>query len=134
MDLPARTQGQAGTYVSLLTSLSCLHRDDWPQAYWDDWMRLNKTRKGRQCIRPEVCRTYNFGEKGSSKGFYYKRFLAPIRLSAAEIDWSKVDLSYLQQSRWAFTRLSATSRLATRSATLRLVHMQPLFGCGRQDC
>ena len=31
-------------------------REVWPKAYWDDWMRLNSTRKGRQCIRPEVCR------------------------------------------------------------------------------
>ena len=123
----SRTQEQADTDVGfvdrakmsgLLTVLSCLHRDDWPQAYWDDWMRLNKTRKGRQCIRPEVCRTYNFGEKGSSKGFYYKRFLAPIRLSAAELDWSKVDLSYLQQSRCAFTRPGAPSCLSTITATL----------------
>lgn len=30
--------------------------------YWDDWVRLNTTRKGRQFLRPEVCRTYNFGE------------------------------------------------------------------------
>lgn len=59
-------------------------------------MRLNKTRKGRQCIRPEVCRTYNFGALGSSKGQYFKRFLAPIRLSSAVIDWTQQDLSYLK--------------------------------------
>jgi len=29
---------------------------------WDDWMRLPEHRKGRQFIRPELCRTYNFGE------------------------------------------------------------------------
>ena len=23
----------------------------WPRAYWDDWMRLNSTRRGRQSIR-----------------------------------------------------------------------------------
>ena len=62
-------------------------------------MRLNKVRKGRQCIRPEVCRTYNFGAKGSSKGFFYKRFLAPIRLSDAEVDWAATDLSYLDHDR-----------------------------------
>lgn len=30
--------------------------------YWDDWLRLKENHKGRQFIRPEVCRTYNFGE------------------------------------------------------------------------
>ncbi|KAK9812907.1 hypothetical protein WJX72_005613 [[Myrmecia] bisecta] len=76
-------------------------REDWPDSYWDDWIRLNKTRQGRQCIRPEVCRTYNFGEKGSSKGFFYKRFLAPIRLNDVDVDWAHTDLSYLQPDRYA---------------------------------
>lgn len=30
--------------------------------YWDDWLRLKENHKGRQFVRPEVCRTYNFGE------------------------------------------------------------------------
>lgn len=30
--------------------------------YWDDWLRLKENHKDRQFIRPEVCRTYNFGE------------------------------------------------------------------------
>eukprot|EP00951_Prasinocladus_malaysianus_P022247 scaffold185897_cov40-Prasinocladus_malaysianus.AAC.1 len=38
-------------------------RPKWPRAYWDDWMRQSEHRKGRQSIRPEVCRTFNFGEK-----------------------------------------------------------------------
>ena len=74
-------------------------RSDWPKSYWDDWMRLNKTRKSRQCIRPEVCRTYNFGALGSSKGQFFKRFLAPIRISSGHTDWSKQDLSYLRLPR-----------------------------------
>lgn len=35
----------------------------WPQAYWDDWLREPARRKGRQFLRPEVCRTYHFGKK-----------------------------------------------------------------------
>ncbi|KAK8636601.1 hypothetical protein V6N13_124345 [Hibiscus sabdariffa] len=35
----------------------------WPKAYWDDWLRLNENHKGRQFLRPEICRTYNFGFK-----------------------------------------------------------------------
>lgn len=36
---------------------------NWPDAYWDDWLRDPDRRRGRQFIRPEVCRTYHFGQK-----------------------------------------------------------------------
>lgn len=29
----------------------------WPEAYWDDWLRMPEQRLGRSCIRPEVPRT-----------------------------------------------------------------------------
>ena len=74
-------------------------RDTWPDSYWDDWIRLNTTRRGRQCIRPEVCRNFNFGEKGSSKGLFYRRFLKPIRLNDEDIGWMQQDLSYLNPER-----------------------------------
>ena len=64
-------------------------------------MREGRTRRGRQCIRPEVCRTFNFGEKGSSRGFYFRRFLAPIRLNSDSIRWDAMDLSYLEPHRCA---------------------------------
>ncbi|RZC48603.1 hypothetical protein C5167_017027 [Papaver somniferum] len=49
--------------------------------YWDDWLRLQENHKGRQFIRPEVCRTYNFGEHGSSMGQFFKQYLEPIKLN-----------------------------------------------------
>ncbi|CAI5534576.1 unnamed protein product [Closterium sp. Naga37s-1] len=67
----------------------------WARAYWDDWLRLPEQRKGRQTIRPEVCRTYNFGEHGSSMGQYFSQYLAPIRLNSDPINWAQKDLSYL---------------------------------------
>lgn len=46
-------------FISWISSKSFL----WQHfTYWDDWLRLKKNNKGRQFIRPEVCRTYNFGE------------------------------------------------------------------------
>ncbi|KAF8020849.1 hypothetical protein BT93_G1305 [Corymbia citriodora subsp. variegata] len=51
----------------------------WPKAYWDDWLRLQENHKGRQFIRPEVCRTYNFGE---------------------HVDWKSKDLSYLMEDEY----------------------------------
>jgi len=68
--------------------------------YWDDWMRNNEVRKGRQCIRPEVCRTANFGEKGSSKGQFFKEYLTKIHANTEMVDWSEFDLSTLDATRF----------------------------------
>lgn len=62
-------------------SLVCLYIDkfvvhifciffDHVSTYWDDWLRLKENHKGRQFIRPEVCRTYNFGEHVSMSNHY----------------------------------------------------------------
>jgi alpha-1,3-mannosyl-glycoprotein beta-1,2-N-acetylglucosaminyltransferase len=41
----------------------------WPEAFWDDWLRLEAQRRQRACIRPEVPRTAMsaFGKDGVSK-------------------------------------------------------------------
>ena len=52
-------------------------------------MRRAEVRRGRQCLRPEVCRTYNFGERGSSGGQFYYRYLVPIRLNTVDVPWRK---------------------------------------------
>ncbi|KAM2903995.1 hypothetical protein COP2_003765 [Malus domestica] len=68
--------------------------------YWDDWLRLQENHKGRQFIRPEVCRTYNFGEHGSSLGQFFKQYLEPIKLNDVPVDWKSMDLSYLMQDKY----------------------------------
>ncbi|KAI3434434.1 hypothetical protein D9Q98_002511 [Chlorella vulgaris] len=75
-------------------------KDNWPRGYWDDFMRLNATRQGRQCIRPEVCRTYNFGDIGSSSGQYFRLFLKPITLNTEDVRWQQRDLGFLEQGRY----------------------------------
>ncbi|KAK1363381.1 Alpha-1,3-mannosyl-glycoprotein 2-beta-N-acetylglucosaminyltransferase [Heracleum sosnowskyi] len=72
----------------------------WPKAYWDDWLRLKENHKGRQVIRPEVCRTYNFGEHGSSLGQFFKRYLEPIKLNDVQVDWKSMNLSYLTEDNY----------------------------------
>ena len=32
--------------------------------YWDMWLRLPNQMKGRQCLQPEVLRTFHVGRKG----------------------------------------------------------------------
>jgi len=51
-------------------------------------MRLQTVRDGRQCIRPEVCRTYNFGAVGSSAGQHFNMYLRPIRLNNVSVPWT----------------------------------------------
>ncbi|KAG7623317.1 Glycosyl transferase family 13 [Arabidopsis suecica] len=97
----------------------------WPKAYWDDWLRLKENHKGRQFIRPEVCRTYNFGEHGSSLGQFFSQYLEPIKLndvtvsvsvfftpfccitsfhwfpiSFIKVDWKAKDLGYLTEGNY----------------------------------
>ena len=56
--------------------------ENWPVAYWDDWLRNNLRRKDRQIIRPEICRSKTFGEKGgASSGQFYKNHLSTILLN-----------------------------------------------------
>ena len=49
--------------------------------------------------RPEVCRTYNFGEFGSSEGQFFRQFLQPIVLANESVPWGQTDLSYLEPGR-----------------------------------
>ncbi|XP_022896645.1 alpha-1,3-mannosyl-glycoprotein 2-beta-N-acetylglucosaminyltransferase isoform X2 [Olea europaea var. sylvestris] len=72
----------------------------WPKAYWDDWLRLKENHKGRQFIRPEVCRTYNFGEHGSSMGQFFRQYLEPIKLNDVKVNWKSMDLSYLVEDEY----------------------------------
>ncbi|PPD70270.1 hypothetical protein GOBAR_DD32846 [Gossypium barbadense] len=69
--------------------------------YWDDWLRLKENHKGRQFLRPEVCRTYNFGEHGSSMGQFFEKYLAPIKMNDVKVDWKSQDLSYLTEDKYA---------------------------------
>ncbi|XP_059140549.1 alpha-1,3-mannosyl-glycoprotein 2-beta-N-acetylglucosaminyltransferase-like isoform X2 [Physella acuta] len=72
----------------------------WPDTFWDDWMRHPEQRKGRECIRPEICRTSTFGKKGVSKGLYYDKHLKFIKLNSEFVPFTKMDLSYLQKEKY----------------------------------
>ncbi len=36
------------------------------------WMRLNEVRKGRECVVPDVSRTYHFGSTGINMNSYFQ--------------------------------------------------------------
>ncbi|MCD7464014.1 hypothetical protein HAX54_051912 [Datura stramonium] len=71
----------------------------WPKAY-PFLLMLKENHRGRQFIRPEVCRTYNFGEHGSSLGQFFKQYLEPIKLNDVQVDWKSMDLSYLLEDNY----------------------------------
>ncbi len=112
----------AGALLGSPVSWFCLYRGGWPAAYWDDWMRLSTVRQGRQCIRPEICRTYNFGEKGSSHGQYYTQYLKPIKLNSVPVDWRGQDLGYLTSDRYA-AEMDQTVSSARLLRTVEGVHL-----------
>lgn len=72
----------------------------WPDAFWDDWMRHPDQRKGRACIRPEICRTSTFGKKGVSKGLFFEKHLKFIKLNDKFVPFTKKDLTYLQKDKY----------------------------------
>jgi len=59
-----------------------LYKDEleekWPTANdywdWDMWMRMDSNRKGRECIIPDISRTYHFGMKGLNMNPFFQEF------------------------------------------------------------
>ncbi|XP_034231426.1 protein O-linked-mannose beta-1,2-N-acetylglucosaminyltransferase 1-like [Thrips palmi] len=39
---------------------------------WDMWMRMPEVRKGRECVVPDVSRTYHFGSSGLNMNSYFQ--------------------------------------------------------------
>jgi len=74
----------------------------WPEqhGFWDDWLREKPQRKDRASIRPEVSRTKTFGEKGTSIGLFYKKYLNKIALVQEHVHWAAEDVSYLLKDKY----------------------------------
>ena len=70
----------------------------WPRGYWDDWLREPPQRRGRHTLRPEVSRTFHFGNKGGTSGNIYSAYLDSIQLSTADIRWSEESVEYLKRA------------------------------------
>jgi len=73
-------------------------RSQWPNEYWDEYLRRSHVRKGRQCLRPEVSRVRTFGEVGVSKGKFYASHLRHVRLNSELTNWTSMDLSYVSSA------------------------------------
>jgi alpha-1,3-mannosyl-glycoprotein beta-1,2-N-acetylglucosaminyltransferase len=67
----------------------------WPDGYWDDWIREANVRNGRQVLRPEISRSFHFGNvKGASDSEAAMK-LSKIQLDEINVRWEEEDLSYL---------------------------------------
>ncbi len=81
----------------------------WPEAYWDDWLREPKQRKGRHFLRPDVCRTYHFGKAGSSGGQFLELW-ERVKLNRKPVEFTSLNLSYLRNEeaydRWLFHEIA----------------------------
>ncbi|CAL9177794.1 unnamed protein product, partial [Musa hybrid cultivar] len=77
----------------------------WPNAY-------PCVHKDRQFIRPEVCRTYNFGEHGSSMGQFFRQYLEPIKLNDVQVDWKSSNLTFLMEENFLkyFAKMVSNAR------------------------
>jgi alpha-1,3-mannosyl-glycoprotein beta-1,2-N-acetylglucosaminyltransferase len=87
----------------------------WPPAYWDDWLREPAQRKNRHVLRPEVSRTFHFGDKGGTSRNQFGSILSRVRLNRDAVDWTQQDLSYLHEQPFdeQYGKLLATASLAT---------------------
>ncbi|KAL7463244.1 hypothetical protein ACHAXS_003620 [Conticribra weissflogii] len=78
-----------------------LKREWAPGGFWDDWIREPNIRRGRQVIRPEISRTFHFGNvKGASSGEQTLK-LSEIRLDSVNVNWVEMNLSYLEPLNFA---------------------------------
>ncbi|QDZ23572.1 glycosyltransferase [Chloropicon primus] len=86
----------------------------WPAAFWDDYMRQDKQRQGRQTIVPEVSRNHNFGERGTSNpDDFFEMGIERIVSNSVYVPFAEEDLSYLELDRfkldmWEKVRKSRT--------------------------
>ncbi|KAL3817740.1 hypothetical protein ACHAXA_010960 [Cyclostephanos tholiformis] len=88
-----------------------LKRNWAPNGYWDDWLRESDVRRGRQIIRPEVSRSFHFGNiDGASSGNKIADKINKIKLEENSIHWEDLDLSHLVASNFADAYWNRVSR------------------------
>ncbi|THD21368.1 Alpha-1 3-mannosyl-glycoprotein beta-1 2-N-acetylglucosaminyltransferase [Fasciola hepatica] len=70
---------------------------NWPDIFWDEYVRKPYVRKNRTCLRPEVSRTITFGRMGISRGQFFDTYLSTMRLNEKWQNFLQLDLTYLHE-------------------------------------
>lgn len=93
-----RTNGPAIPWArthSLPLSLPSLAQllQAWPRTHWDHWLRSEKRHRGRECVHPEVPRTFHNGEKGTFMDHKtHEKYFARIAMNQdASVQWPDPD-------------------------------------------
>lgn len=73
---------------------------------WDMWVRSPQVRKGRECIIPDISRTYHFGARGLNVNPYMQRTYFSARALNTEPNVTlNVDIMYKERYEKELQRL-----------------------------
>ena len=96
----------------------------WPNGFWDDWIREADVRRGRQVLRPEISRSFHFGNvKGASDSNFAMK-LSKIQLDEINVHWEEQDLTYLDPVVFAgqyWSQVSNAEPVATDADAKKMV-------------
>jgi beta-1,2-N-acetylglucosaminyltransferase len=78
-------------------------RAKWPKPDqfwdWDMWMRMNEQRKGRECIVPDISRTFHFGAHGVNMNDYFQDLYFKKHLLST-VPFAKLEVEPMETSRY----------------------------------
>uniref|UniRef100_A0A0K0ETJ8 Alpha-1,3-mannosyl-glycoprotein 2-beta-N-acetylglucosaminyltransferase n=1 Tax=Strongyloides stercoralis TaxID=6248 RepID=A0A0K0ETJ8_STRER len=83
-------------------------KDNFPNIFWDDYLRLENIRKNRSCIIPEIPRTLHNMElagKGSSGGMFSDK-LSKIILNDNDVNYDNFNIESLKKENYNYNLLS----------------------------
>ena len=75
----------------------------WPDEHWDHWMRSevkHRTSRGRECLYPQVPRSYHAGARGTFMDWrVHEKYFADIALSLdPAVSWTAADVPLLRSA------------------------------------
>ncbi|XP_058945589.1 protein O-linked-mannose beta-1,2-N-acetylglucosaminyltransferase 1 [Pocillopora verrucosa] len=96
--------------------------EKWPRPEdfvdWDIWMRGNHNRKGRECIIPDISRTYHFGGKGLNVGGHMQaRYFAKHSLNTKPNVKLDVDKMYKENYEKEINQLLSKAKVLDHTET-----------------
>lgn len=94
-----RTEVFPGLGWMMTKSLWSEIASQWPDRYWDEFMRLPNIRKDRACLFPEISRNRNIGKRGTSEEQFWDK-ISRIKFNEENVTFTEMDLSILKKDRY----------------------------------
>lgn len=103
----------------------------WPSGHWDHWMRsetVHRTSKGRECLYPEVPRTFHHGAQGTfMDDALHKKYFAPIAHNRdRSVSWPPAAYAGLRAALSAAAYESALRERIRRARPVRAAELAEL--------